>query len=232
MRLSVLFATAALAVAVPAAASATVMLARFDGVIGGSAGWGTGSTRLGFPVLYAPSGAFSAEVRYDPTLGSAISAGVGGEGRNAEAILDAWIAFDGVRIDLPSAEFGRVTSRPTGFSVQVQHYIENVVLDSLVLNANFTGLGDLDAPIAPMTVTGGGSIQAASNYATGVFTIDLFGNCSYECGGMPLQVKKFSLSEYVAPDPSAAPEPAAWALMILGFGGVGAALRQRRFAAA
>lgn len=31
--------------------------------------------------------------------------------------------------------------------------------------------------------------------------------------------------------PSAAPEPAAWALMLLGFGGLGAVLRRRRAAA-
>ena len=229
MRLSVLLATAAIAAAVPVLASAAVMVARFDGVIGGGfGGYSTGSTRFGFPALYVPTGAFAAEVRYDPTLGSPLAAGPGAESRNAAAILDAWIEFEGVRVDLPSAEYGEVRSGPTGFSILAQHYVPNTVLDTLSLSANVAGVGDLDLPVGSRAVTGGGSIQAASNYATGVFTIDLFGNCSYECGGMPLTVTKFSLSEYAATAPSAAPEPGAWALMILGFGGAGAVLRRRK----
>jgi hypothetical protein len=42
----------------------------------------------------------------------------------------------------------------------------------------------------------------------------------------------FYVAAIAAPPVTGVPEPAAWALMILGFGGVGAALRRRRLAAA
>jgi len=49
-----------------------------------------------------------------------------------------------------------------------------------------------------------------------------------------LDVSSFTLAAQppTAPDPTGVPEPAAWALMILGLGGVGARLRARRGAAA
>jgi hypothetical protein len=46
----------------------------------------------------------------------------------------------------------------------------------------------------------------------------------------PYQVNSISVSYQVSD--AAVPEPGAWALMILGFGGAGAMLRRRRFAAA
>jgi hypothetical protein len=53
--------------------------------------------------------------------------------------------------------------------------------------------------------------------ATGTFSL-----------GAPYQVNSISVSYQVNNNATAAPEPAAWALMILGFGGVGWTLRRRR----
>jgi hypothetical protein len=227
MRLSALLATAVVAAAAPSFASAAVMVARFEGSVGGIHGAFT--NRFGVPPLTVFSGPFVAEFRYDTEGGSAASAPPGGEARSAEAILDGWIEWNGggARIDIPSSQFGGVTARTNGFSIGAYHYVDNVVYDTVVINAVFAHNGDLATPVGAVAATGGGDVFASSNYATGVYAIDLAG--FIEGQGMRLEVTKFSLSEYVeSSGPSAAPEPTAWALMILGFGGAGAALRRRK----
>lgn len=219
---------AALAIfTVPSAASAAVMVARFEGVVGGI--HSTFTDRFGHPPLYSFSGPFAAEITYDTTAGSPKWAGPGAESRNAAAILDAWIGFEDVRLEIPSAQYGDVTASPTGFSFTAMHYIANVVSDRISISVNYTGAaGDLHAAVAPTLVDGHGWVEAASNYATGVFAIDLTGACTYGCGGMQLYPTRFSVSPFaVAPGPGV-PEPATWAMMILGFGAAGAILRRDR----
>ena len=222
MRLVSLVAAAAMAVAVPSAASAVVMVAHFGGEINGI--HGTGSDRFGVPPLFTFSGPFEAEFIFDTEGGTAVSAGVGGQGRSGGAIESGWIEWHGgaARIDFPSIEAGRVLARLNGFSVQAVHTRPDGSFDSVTVNAGFTHNGRLDALVGPLTVNSTGSV-GANHYENGVLVVDLFGQT--EGSGMPLQVTSFSLSEYVAP--SAAPEPATWALMIGGFGAAGAMLRRR-----
>jgi hypothetical protein len=231
MRLSALLVATAVAAAVPTVSSAAIMVAHFEGGVGGL--HSTGTTRFGVPPLTVFSGPFVAEFRYNSELGSPAGAPPGGETRGPESILDGWIEWNGggARIDIPSSEFGGVTARTTGFSIGAYHFIAGVRYDTVVISAAFAHNGDLETPVASQLVTGGGDVFASSTFATGAYAVDLFG--SIEGQGMQLEVTRFSLSEYVAPTPGTVlPEPGAWALMILGFGGAGAALRRRRAAVA
>lgn len=213
MRFSAIFAAAAIT-ALPAVSSAAVMVAHFEGSVGGI--HSTFTDRFGVPPMHVFSGPFVAEFTFDPDAGSALTLSPGSEGRSG-AVLDAWIEFGGVRLDLPTAEFSQVIASATGFSISAQHYIPNVVLDSISISANFAGAtGDLAAVLAPLSATGGGHVSAASNYTGGGYKIDLTGNCVYECAGMELRVTDVWVSEYATP--GAVPEPATWAMMILGFG--------------
>jgi len=54
----------------------------------------------------------------------------------------------------------------------------------------------------------------------------------YDASSWGLNGLNFYVGAALAPPVTGVPEPAAWALMILGFGGVGSVLRRRRFAAA
>ncbi|MBI1199954.1 MAG: PEP-CTERM sorting domain-containing protein [Phenylobacterium sp.] len=236
MRLSGLVAAAALSFAATQA-SAAVMVAHFEGTIGGIGGNGNFSDRFGFPILHVFTGPFVAEFVYDTATGSNYNVGPGGEGLNG-AVQAAWIEFEGVHIDLGGIEYSQVAATSTGFSVHAQHYIPNEVNDTLSFIATFAGAtGDLDAPlpsIDPTNATGEGHFQAVSNYSSRGWGVDIDGGCTaYYCAGMPLQLQSFRIAEYT-PDAGAGgvPEPATWALMILGFGGAGGMLRRRRTALA
>ena len=65
----------------------------------------------------------------------------------------------------------------------------------------------------------------------GQVAVKSFGNASLD-NNMTQINQAFDRTGLLAPPPSAAPEPGAWALMILGFGAAGAALRRRRLAVA
>jgi hypothetical protein len=55
------------------------------------------------------------------------------------------------------------------------------------------------------------------------------GGPSYECvGSFSCYLPAYGATRYLTGGAASVPEPAGWALMILGFGGVGAALRGRR----
>jgi hypothetical protein len=222
-----LLAAAAIA-AVPSLSSAAVMVARFEGAVGGI--HSTFSGRFGHPPLHVFTGPFVAEVIYDTEAGAPLVAPAGAERRNAASIVSAWIEWSGQRLDLPSAEYGAVTAAPNGFNFVAQHYVPDTIFDSLTLSAVFSGAtGDLETPAGAVAATGGGHAQAYSTFQ-GVFGADLDGDCNFaSCQGMALQVSRFTLSEYVAPS-SGTPEPAAWGLMILGFGLAGAAMRRSAFA--
>ena len=89
--------------------------------------------------------------------------------------------------------------------------------------------GSLGAAVGPLSAIGSGYTMAVSNYASnGVFQIDFSGVSIFDGAvGIPLRVTRFSLSEQSLTG-SVVPEPAAWALMIGGFGLAGGALRRRR----
>jgi hypothetical protein len=71
----------------------------------------------------------------------------------------------------------------------------------------------------------GGELQVSLNNAT--FNTGLFGLNHGEKAGADI-VADFTLLQ----SPSAVPEPAVWGMMLVGFGGMGAAMRQRRKAIA
>ena len=68
-------------------------------------------------------------------------------------------------------------------------------------------------------INAGGTSEGANVQLTGGYQYyDIISNVS--AGGKNVLLKSATLS--------AAPEPATWALMIVGFGGIGAAVRRRR----
>lgn len=96
-----------------------------------------------------------------------------------------------------------------------------------------TGAQPVTIPIQTITL----DVTAAYNaMADGGFYLDFGRNIpQYFTGGGYFVLDTVSLKigdAVVTTPPSGAPEPGAWALMILGFGGAGAALRQRRSALA
>lgn len=122
--------------------------------------------------------------------------------------------------------------------------------DSFFLNGTFNAYtfttnwgGGLQG--APLTVVDG-RVQSSSGtfhvgggcnsgtyfqFAGGGFTF-----ADHSCDGTPAAFRDFNASgstiRYAINGVNAVPEPATWALMILGFGGIGAKLRRSRFAVA
>jgi len=121
----------------------------------------------------------------------------------------------------------------TGFENSVRW-----TLDGDNLNPFKFGDGNASGGMGPQTTTGGYYLNAATSFAnSGVFTSNFTfaspvtlkafifdDNLSDNSGGISLNIAR-------TPD-TAVPEPASWAMLIAGFGLIGAVMRRRRRAAA
>ena len=96
--------------------------------------------------------------------------------------------------------------------------------DGILTSADYHSLGNLDSGAADITGGFSWSNELKDN-ATGEDV-----SSSYMWGGW--NAATLTVTTVITSSPSAAPEPASWALMILGFGGVGAAFRRVRRRAA
>lgn len=128
------------------------------------------------------------------------------------------------RINNPAAPRGSLSV--TGSSLrQIPSPIGGLANDSFYFGSNFAAGTEipfgLDQPWAPGAGAGrSGFNHFAANAGRGF-------DFAYNIGGTVTSVR---VAEAVATAPSAAPEPASWALLITGFGAAGAMLRRRRWA--
>ncbi len=208
---TVAMALAALALATPA--SAAVLIVTYQGFASGRAQEGAFGSQTEFQNV-----AYEAAFTIDTSLGSTIptpdATMVEGSGPTSP-VLAAFIRINGVQRDI-TPTFGRLRLDPAASTVS--HIIESRIggLTLFQLATQFaTPPTSFDE--APAGVVGGlGSFLAYTEQGEEAVSLTL------------------TASQLVVAPPAAAPptggvpEPAAWALMILGFGAAGAALRRAR----
>jgi len=135
---------------------------------------------------------------------------------------EAWIYFG-----IPQAD-GSFTDANGGAWGSTGNYADLGSLDARVQSNGFGGYNSGYPPITWADFVGhvGG---VGVNYVS----LDLDGGWGAGPAGQRMLVDNFAVNGNVMSAPGGAvPEPAAWTLMILGFGGVGAVLRRRARAAA
>jgi hypothetical protein len=208
----------AAALAIGAApASAAVLVVTYQGFASGRAAPET----FGMPADFQ-NVAYEAAFTIDAALGAAIPTPDGtvveGSGPTSP-VLSAFIRINGVRRDV-APSFGRLRLDPVAMTVS--HVIESRAggLTLFQLSTTFstppTSFED-----APAGVVGGSG---------GFLAYDDQGR---ETVSLTLTADRLVIAPPAAGPPpgSTVPEPTAWALMILGFGGAGASLRRSRRAA-
>lgn len=206
-------AAACAAVLAASPASAAVFVVTYEGFASGRALAGAFGDETEFVNV-----AYQAAFTIDTSLGSAIPIPDGAlvEGSGASSpVLSAYLMINGVRRDV-TPSFGRLRLDPTAF--RVSHVVESRVggFTSFQLATQF------EAPPtsfeeAPAGVVGG-SGGFLSYTEEGVEAVSLTLTATRLVIAPPAE----------GPPASPAPEPAGWALLILGFGAAGAALRRQR----
>jgi hypothetical protein len=160
-----------------------------------------------------------------------INSSVSGEG--AFAPVSAKLTIGGVTLDIGGV-FGEQTQFDDGVSEGFGHSAA-----SLGGSIDFTGntLGTF-APTSGNVLAGPDYHTLTSITLAGLTGFDMYGTFNFvapDAKGLRSFANFNPTSLVVSPipggGPAPAPEPSAWALMILGFGGVGATLRRRRVAA-
>jgi hypothetical protein len=96
-----------------------------------------------------------------------------------------------------------------------------------VQNGGF--FGSLSSPADPLTNTGGAVISATNTELTDGFFVGPL--CGTACGGQAVARDFRNGLNYLYTNAGGVPEPATWALMLIGFGGVGVSLRRSRHVA-
>ena len=179
-------------------------------------GFGTGFSALDLRT-------FSLVVIYDPTLGNARTTATfedrrGGTtvGPNVDSpVLSAALTIlGGNTVTLIPDQFGQIRSvTNNGFSVKVQDLNADggPLYDDLAITASYPASGHLNSTLALTNVTGGANLMLFNNGA--------------QRGSVVMQL---GTAKYEILNTAGVPEPTSWALMIVGLGGVGAALRGRR----
>lgn len=226
MYLKHLVAGAACALAMSSAAeAATHLITQYQGTV-----WygtdNTGVFDLAGTDFETEQHAFHAQVVMD--LGGGVRTTVPGvsdllqsDGANSP-FVSAWISVNGVRYDLHAETFAGISiqSHNSSMVVATQDPETTGIIFNDVLDLRFDDSPDfptnLETPFTTHTgVQGGPNVFAVYRYDTDTDTIleQAF-----------IRVNIDSMQQTTA----AVPEPATWALMILGFGSAGAALRRQR----
>lgn len=167
---------------------------------------------------------FIARLIYDPTLGNVINLPVGQQGRrggvipfgNIGPIVDAFFTIGGVTVEFDPLQRSEIRNTGASFSWSLQDAIgAGPISDDLFFSLNLASSGHLTDTIPLSNLSGGGQIRLRSSDG-------------FERVSANLQIATTAIRFYDAP--VGVPEPASWALLIAGFGGVGAVLRRRRTA--
>jgi len=179
----------------------------------------------GFTVLEGQT--VTASFIYDPTLGNVVNLGPNAEGRrgglipfnNVGPIVDAFLTINNITIEFTPEQRSEIRNISNIYQWSLQDQVApGPGYNDFAVNLNFPGsTGHLTDTRPAGAATG-----------AGLFTIR-------DSQGLQRANANFTLSEAAITTytPRAAvPEPASWALLIAGFGGVGAVLRQRRRSAA
>ena len=207
--LAAAFAAALLA----APASAAVFVVTYQGFASGRAVEGVFGSQTEFQNV-----AYEAAFTIDTSLGSEIPVGeatiVEGSGP-ASPVLAAFIRINGVRRDV-APSFGRLRLDPVTFTVS--HVIESRSggLTLFQLATQFA------APPSSFDMVPAGVVGGSGGFLA-------YDDLGREVVSLTLTATELAIAPPAAgPPPGGVPEPAVWSLMILGFGGVGAALRRAR----
>ena len=129
--------------------------------------------------------------------------------------IPASVDFTNFTIDLSGANFPAINTDTDG-SIQLFSGLTQVGSSSITTNPG-VGTADQIAMVLGLSPPDNGAVTF-DNLTASLTPIDLSQNATLDEG----------LISYTLFSPSAVPEPAAWALMLLGFGGLGAVLRRKR----
>jgi len=206
-------AAVALAVsALAAPATAAVFVVTYQGFASGRAEAGVFGSQTEFL-----NAAYEAAFTIDTALGSPIptpdATVVEGSGPTSP-VLAAYIEIGGVRRNV-TPSFGRLRLDPA--ASQVSHIIESRV-------GGFTFFQLATQFATPPTSFD----EAPEGVVGGSGSFLSYTDAGREAVSLTLTATQLVIAPPAVDPPGAIPEPAAWMVMILGFGGAGAALRRRR----
>jgi len=169
------------------------------------------------------------------TIASAANAAInitGFNGLDASPAVTNGITQDYVSWSANTEPSGSFTSWFTFHNTSPGLY--SIVADTSTLGATITDLvlSSSDGLTPYYSFTGGTANSASlltGNLGAGDFRLTFSGNSGLDMNGVanPASVVTGNFTFYV----QAVPEPATWALMLLGFGGIGVAMRRRRIPA-
>lgn len=203
----------ALTLATPA--SAAVFVVTYQGFASGRAldgafGWQTEFHNVAYEAAFTIDTSLGVEI---PTPDATVVEGSG----PTSPVLAAFIRINGVQRDV-TPTYGRLRLDPA--AATVSHIIESRIGGlTLFQLATLFAAPPTSFDDVPAGVTGGsGSFLAYTQQGQ-------------EAVSLTLTATQLVIAPPAAAPPGAVPEPAAWALLILGFGGVGAALRRTRMRA-
>lgn len=210
-------ATAALlASAVPSVADAAVIVGLYNsGVTSGGAGWAAGggaTTGNGIDPHWTIAG------------GTAYNGGTNGTWPIgpwlAETTTSRWITPTANAADAVVSQVYRLTFDLTGFNAATASFSGRAATDDI---GNLYLNGALLGPVG--SYTSWTNIAATSGFVAGVNTLDIE---VFNTGGGPSGARIEFLESSVDALTAAVPEPATWAMMVLGFTLVGGSLRRRQ----
>jgi PEP-CTERM motif len=200
----------ALLAAVPAPAAAATMIATFTGTAIGVSNFDHAFGNSNF-ILFAPA---TATFTYDPTL-EAVHHGLGGSFvtggstlGDVSPILSASLTINGHTLTFNTGQLGTVTLGANSFDISSLYAIPGLGEE---INAGLLSAGIPNSFTSPFSTTGlGGGSFGYGSLRSGTDGALLFSELSVT-----------GLS-------SAVPEPSTWAMLLLGFGGIGFVLRRRQ----